>query len=338
MNGLTNFPLRRRTFLTGMAGMASLPAIGFGAGHAAAAAPLAQISLSGPPAGPSVTLAQAAVTGAFSKIADKAAFNVWRNPDEVRAGITSGQMSLVVMPVQAAANMYNRGFGVRLVNTLTDGLLYIIATDPSLQTIEALRGRKLAVPFRNDTPDLILKRLLKAHDIDPEQDLSLDTTGTPVEAMQLLLSGRIDAALVPEPAASAAIIKGKASGVTVTRVIDVQKAWGETMHVPPVLPQAGLAVTEAFFEDNGSLIPELHMALVEATAAVNSEPAEAANNAASALGMPWPVLKEAIGYSNLTATQATTARPAIESLLSILADSDPGIIGGKLPDDGFYAL
>ena len=247
-------------------------------------------------------------------------------------------MSLVVMPVQAAANMYNRGFGVRLVNTLTNGLLYIIATDPSLQTIGALRDKRLAVPFRNDTPDLILKRLLKAHDIDPEQDLSLDTTGTPVEAMQLLLSGRIDAALVPEPAASAAIIKGKASGVTVIRVIDVQKAWGDTMRVPPFLPQAGLAVTEAFFEDNGSLIPELHMALVEATAAVNAEPAEAASNAAAALGMPWPVLKEAIGHSNLAATQATKARPEIESLLSILADSDPGIIGGKLPDDEFYAL
>jgi NitT/TauT family transport system substrate-binding protein len=36
------------------------------------------------------------------------------------------------------------------------------------------------------------------------------------------------------------------------------------------------------------------------------------------------------------AIRSGKARPAIEVMLSTLAESDPAIIGGHLPDDGFY--
>ena len=72
-----------------------LPAIGF-------ADPIKTISLYGPPAGPSVTLAHAVASGKFSDIADSATFTAWRNPDELRAGLTSGSIQLSVVPIQAA--------------------------------------------------------------------------------------------------------------------------------------------------------------------------------------------------------------------------------------------
>jgi NitT/TauT family transport system substrate-binding protein len=73
---------------------------------------------------------------------------------------------------------------------MTDGLLYIVAGDPALSSIESLRGRRIAVPFRNDTPEFVFRRILKAKGMAAGRDLAVETTGTPIEAIQILLAGR----------------------------------------------------------------------------------------------------------------------------------------------------
>ncbi len=210
--------IHRRSVLRAIGAGLALPVLRRLTGRAHAAA-LPELALYGPPAGPSVTLAHAAASGALSHLADKVSFKVWRNPDEMRAGITSGTMQAVVLPVQAAANLYNRGLGVRLLNVMTTGLLYVISTDTGVSDFPGLKGKRLAVPFRNDTPDLILARLLTHYGLVAGTDIQVETTGSPVEAVQLLMAGRVDAVLAPEPAVSAAVITAKAAGKTVARVI-----------------------------------------------------------------------------------------------------------------------
>lgn len=324
--------LDRRRLLTGMM---ALPLVTAPAARAIAV-PLAELVLYGPPAGPSVVLAHAAASGALSHLADEVRFKVWRNPDEMRAGITSGTMQALVLPVQTAANLYNRGLGVRLLNVMTKGLLYVISTDRDISGFPGLKGKRLAVPFRNDTPDLILNRLLDHYGLVPGTDIEVEVTGSPIEAIQTLLAGRVDAVLAPEPAISAAIMRGLMAGKVVARVIDVQQAWGEASGGEPVLPQAGLALTDAFAAANPGLADGLQEALNKAVLAVNADPQHAAMEAAAALDLPAPVIAASIPTSNLVAMRASAARPQIEAMLAMLSDADPALIGGRLPDDGFY--
>lgn len=297
---------------------------------------LPELTLWGPPAGPSITLAYAISSGLIDGIADKLTFKAWRNPDEMRAGLTSGAMQVVIVPTQVAANLYNRGLGVRLVNVMTDGLLYIIARDASLTTIPALRGKKVAVPFRNDTPEFIFRRLLMAKAMKAGVDLTVETTGTPIEAMQLLLAGRIDAAVVPEPAASAAIARGLLTVNSVRRVMDVQKLWREITKSDNSLPQAGLAATSAFADKHPSVITRLQAGLVKATAAVNESPTSTVFSASSSLDLPWPILRLSIPWSNFVCHTARDARPSLEAMFSVIAEADPSLLGGKLPAAEFY--
>lgn len=329
---LSRTPIDRRAVLGGIGSMLALPLLG----GRAVAAPLAELALWGPPAGPSITLAHAAASGALSHLADSTTFKVWRNPDEMRAGLTSGTMQALVLPVQAAANLYNRGLGVRLLNVMTNGLLYIISTDKSVASIPDLRGKRLSVPFRNDTPDLVLARLLTHYGLAAGTDIEVETTGSPVEAIQLLLAGRVDAVLAPEPALSAAILLGKTMGKEVARVIDIQQVWGEVSGGEPVLPQAGLALADGFNDANPGFADALQAALEEVVVAVNAEPEKAAASAAPALEMPVPVIAASIPVSNLVAIRAADSRPQIEAMLTTLSDVDPDLIGGQLPDDGFY--
>ncbi|MFC5386977.1 ABC transporter substrate-binding protein [Aquamicrobium segne] len=327
--------LSRRCVMAGIGAGLALPALSW-LSQSVQAAQLDELVLYGPPAGPSIVLAGAVASGALTPFAGKADFKVWRNPDEMRAGLTSGTMGALVLPVQVAANLYNRGMKLKLLNIMTKGLLYIVSDDTGIDSLPALKGRKLAVPFRNDMPDLVLLRLLAHYGMTPGTDIVIENAGSPIEAMQMLIAGRVDAVLAPEPACTAAIIMGKLAGKDMRRVIDVQTVWGEVTGKEPVLPQAGLALTDALVAAAPELANGLQAVLEEAAARVNADPENAAKIAAPSLDFPEPVLAASIATSKLVAERAGQARPAIEAMLSMLADSDPAIIGGHLPDDGFY--
>lgn len=324
--------MSRRAVLSGAAGAG----VALAAPSILRAQPLPRLALYGPPAGPSVVLAHAVATGALADLASDVSLTIWRTPDELRAGLTSGAIDLSVVPIQAAANLYNRGMGLRLVNAMTDGLLYIVAPEGTVAGLDDLAGKQFAVPFVNDTPDFVLRALLAHHGLSDAVELA--PAGSPVEAAQMLLAGQLDAAILSEPASSVAVMRGAEAGRALTRAIDVQEAWGEITGLGPVLPQAGLAVTEAFSAARPDVIAPLHARLAEVAAAVNADPAAGAASAAGLLEQPAPLLAASIPYARLTARPASEVRPEIEAMLGLMAASDAAIIGGGLPDDGFYAL
>jgi NitT/TauT family transport system substrate-binding protein len=322
--------LSRRTFLMSAgAAMLARPLPAFSA---------EPLTLWGPPAAPSIMLAQAVASGALKDIDRSAAFRTWRNPDEMRAGLSSGTMQAVIVPSNVAANLYNRGLGVHLLNIMTRGLLYVVGSD-ELVAIEGLAGKKVGVPFRNDMPDFILRRLLARAGLKVGKDVQFEYAASPPEAMQMLLAGRVDAALLAEPGATAAILRAKVSLKRFTRAIDCQKEWAKTVSGSDFIPQAGLVVTRPFMERVGRRgLETLQNALHAAVEVVVNHPLRSSLASATELGLLSPVVAEAVPYSNLAALPASSIRHDLERFFSILAEDDPRIIGGKLPDDPFYAL
>jgi NitT/TauT family transport system substrate-binding protein len=322
--------LNRRTFVTALStAMFACPRIG------RTAEPL---TLWGPPAAPSIILAQAMADGLLKPFAPGASFKVWKTPDEMRAGLSSGNMTAVVVPSNVAANLYNRGLGVRLANVMTRGLLYVVAPSGTVTDIASLKGMRVAVPFRNDMPDLIFRRLMAAAGLQPS-DIAIEYSGTPPEAVQLLVSGRVNAALLTEPASTGSIMRAKwTAWKNLEHAIDCQKVWTRATG-SATIPQAGLAVTDKLTAQIGADgIVALQQALETAVTAVIKDPSAAAGLAALEFGLPATVIERSIEYSNLVVARSTTARADLTTLFDVLAKEDPRIIGGKQPDNGFFAL
>jgi len=324
--------LSRRAALALLAATALTP--GLPRRSQASAIPL--LEFFGPPAGPSVSLARALAHDGFDDIAEESRLSIWRNPDELRAGLTSGRIGASIVPVQAAANLHTRGFPIRLANVMTDGLLYVATVTPDITAIPDLRGRAVAVPFRGDTPALLFEQLLAHHRLDPARDLTISHAASPVEAMQLLLAGRVEAALTAEPLTSAAILRGRLGGRVIHRAIDLQAAWGTMAGTAPVLPQAGLAVTQGFLDAHGAALPAILAAISEATAAVLADPRRAGIEAAGPLGLPAPLIAASVPHCNLVARPAREARGDIEGMLTAMGGEGLERIGGRLPGDAFY--
>ena len=139
----------------------------------------------GPPVMPTVLLGVAAQRGEL-KNSRPFDVKVWRNVDALRAGLANGTMQASVVPSYVAANLAARGQDVKLVNIMSFGLLYVLGRDRALSGIGDLAGKTLALPFKNDMPDLVLQALCRRLKIDFSR-IRVQYAATPPEAMMMFM-------------------------------------------------------------------------------------------------------------------------------------------------------
>ncbi|MEC3860951.1 ABC transporter substrate-binding protein [Mesobacterium sp. TK19101] len=328
---MPTLPLSRRTFLAAGGAILAAPSLARAGG-----AKLDRLVLQSPPSGPSIVMSQAVATGAFDDIAKEVDFSLWNTGDELRANLSSGKVEVAIIPTQSGASLYNRGFPIRLVNVVTDGHCGLFSTGARLNSFADLKGKTVAQPFYNDFTGHVMRALLAKHGIADQVELI--PAATHVEAAQLLLSGRTEAAILAEPAGTAAMMKAKKAGQTITMGVRTRDEWALVSGAGSALPQAGLGVTAGFAEAHPAHVEALHAALAGACQAANSDPATAAAHTATLTERPAPLIQAALPHCALHVRPASEARADLEGTFKALLAADPGILAGKLPDDGYYLL
>lgn len=335
---LTMSTLDRRGFLR----LAALTGAGLALGAhwpgvyaQATPARLARLGLFGPPAPPTVLLARLADYAPLRELVADLEVAVWANPDQLRAGLVTGQMHLAATPTNVAANLYRRGLPVRLLNVTVWGILHVLSTSERVVGWRDLTGPRLLIPFRGDTPDLVFQYLARANGLDLRA-LTIQYTGSPLEAVQLLLAGRGEVAVLHEPAATAAEMVGARQGVRVRRVLDLQTEWGRATGRPPRIPQAGTLARRDLIEAHPDVIAAVQRGLAEAVGWTLNNPAAAAARSSRLLGLEPPVIERSLARTPLRFVTARDARSELEFYFQRLYELSPDVIGGGLPDDAFY--
>jgi NitT/TauT family transport system substrate-binding protein len=317
-------------------GIAALCAVGPALARGAAAGEAAPLTLWGIPATPSAVFARAAASATLQAASPGARFDVWKSTDQMRAGVASGAFGLFATSTYAAANFFNRGAGTRMVNVVTWGVLHVMARDDSIRGVDDLAGRTVLLSNKHEAPDLLFRLLLGWSGLDPDRDVTLDYVGSPGEAVPLYLAGRGNVAVLHEPAATAALLRARQEGIAIVRALDVTDLYRRHTGRPAGIPQVGLAASARLVETEPEVVAAAHAACVEAGAWVRAHPDEAAAAAGPALGLPAPVIAASLPHVHLDVVSAQAAREDIEVYFRHLMELAPGIVGGRLPDPGFY--
>lgn len=301
---------------------------------------LPRLVLAGPFASVSNPLIRMVDSGALNDVAQQVEFHVWSNPDQMRAMSLRSDVDFIATPTNVAANLYNRGADIRLLNVSVWGLLWMVSREPDLHTIADFRGREIAMPFRGDMPHIVFNTLAKRAGLDPDRDFKLRFVASPLDAMQLLILRRVDHALLAEPAVSMALLKTQSFPVSIVapqlyRSVDLQKEWGRLFQREARIPQAGMALL------NLGLSPHVVDRFMEEYAKAMQwcldNPEQAGVLVAATIDMLTPeAVASSIGVSQLNTVDASVARPELEFFLQVLLDEAPALVGGKLPDDAFY--
>lgn len=253
-------------------------------------------------------------------------------PDLMAARFLSGQAQVGILPANMAARIRSLGRDVQAAAIIGTGMLSLLSSDPSVQSLEDLRGRTVEVAGQGGTPEYVFRKILIANGIEPDRDVTLGFALALPEIALSLIAGRVSIALLPEPFATMA----RAGRPDLRAVVDIQEEWvragGEGNY-----PMTVLVVDGAFAAANPAAVDAILNAVRDSIEWVKANPAEAGTLVQRHdLGLSASVAAAAIPHSNYTFIPAVEGRASMESLFRAFLENTPVSIGGALPDDGFY--
>lgn len=261
----------------------------------------------------------------------------WQTGEQLTSMVTAGEVPLLSTPLHVAVLSYNKGLDVQLLTVSVWGVLYVMSTEPGVDSLQDLKGLEVAVSGQGGTSDLIFRHLLIQNGINPDQDLKITYLDMP-EASAQLASGQLKYAVLNEPNSSIASLNAKKGGVELYRVLDLTEEWHKLPGQEGIgLPMAGVIVVKGtgISPEEIAAFKELYM---EASAWVNDHPAEAGPLVEK--HVPWmkaTAVSESLKHARLGPEGAADCQAEVAAFFTELKKTaDPRAFGGEIPDAGFY--
>ena len=252
------------------------------------------------------------------------------SPDHQRglSLIQKNEIDMLVTGVNVGAKAYNRGIDLKLLNVNIWGIDYLLTNNFKADSWSDLEGKKLCLPLKGGPLDFLARYLLKENDVDPEKIEFVYRP--PANGAKLFMAGKIDAIILPEPLVTVA--KNKKANLA----FDIQNEWGKLHQGDQRIPFVGLFASDNYIKNNPEyteLINGLYMLGIKW---VNNNQKEAANLAGEFMSVPPKVIKKSFTRINLDYFTKNETRKLSEVYFEPIKQMYPDMLGGQLPDDGFY--
>lgn len=258
--------------------------------------------------------------------------SVFPSPNEVIARLANGEIDVAALPTNVAANLFAKGVGVKVAAVTGEGMLMFLTTDSSIDELGDLAGRKISIPGAGGTPDQMTKILITALGYDPSMDVELNySIASPAQLAQMLIAGKVDLAVLPEPFVSMALHSNDA----VLQLLDVQALWSALTGTGNY-PMTVVVVSDAFVAAHPEAVNTVMQAIKESVEWVNANPEEAGPLIEEAGIMKAAIAVPAIPRCNLVFRTAQEAYDAMDTYLKVLYGFDYTSVGGTVPDASFY--
>ena len=259
-------------------------------------------------------------------------FTVAGSADELTPLLIRGELDMAAIPANLASVLYNRTEGaiqILAVNTL--GVLYIVETGNSVQSLADLKGKTIYATGKGSTPEYTLLYLLEKAGLDPEKDVTVEFKSEPTEVVALLKAQPEAVAMLPQPYVTAA--QAQVEGLRIA--VDLNEAW-EAAETGSKLLTGTIVVRREFAEANPEAIEAFVTEYRASTEFANENVSEAAQLVEKYGIATAAIAEKAIPYCNITCMEGAEMNAAMQVYLGVLYEKNPDSVGGALPDDAFY--
>ena len=259
-------------------------------------------------------------------------FTVAGSADGLTPLLIRGELDMAAIPANLASVLYNRTEGaiqILAVNTL--GVLYIVETGNSVQSLADLKGKTIYATGKGSTPEYTLLYLLEKAGLDPEKDVTVEFKSEPTEVVALLKAQPDAVAMLPQPYVTAA--QAQVEGLRIA--VDLNEAW-EAAETGSKLLTGTIVVRREFAEANPEAIEAFVTEYRASTEFANENVSEAAQLVEKYGIATAAIAEKAIPYCNITCMEGAEMKAAMQVYLGVLYEKNPDSVGGALPDDAFY--
>ncbi|MDR0697469.1 MAG: hypothetical protein LBF68_08075 [Christensenellaceae bacterium] len=274
--------------------------------------------------------------------------------DQLTASLMQQTPDFAIAPINICAMMYNNDSGYLFAGVSIWGIMHIVSSVESA-TLESMKGEIIVAFTKAGTPGITLRSILSQNNIEFDE-VTTDTLddgnlGDKVGILyltdanlvaQTLTAGEIDGveikyALLPEPVATKI---ATATNQKYTAKVNLQTLWEEKNGFS--YPQAGLIFHKRLLESDRAFVDSFISMVELSNSWAKANPTKAGDIAKSVLESSsissGSIVEAAVnaGRLPLDFQSAVESKSSVSSYLSIIFQSTPTLIGGKLPDDDFY--
>ncbi|MGN1042061.1 MAG: ABC transporter substrate-binding protein [Christensenellales bacterium] len=248
---------------------------------------------------------------------------------DIATKLTSNQVDIAIIPTNLAAKLYNNGIKIKTVASNVYGLLYLVGTE-EITSISALKGEKIRCTGFGGTPDFVLQFVLNQYGLSAS-DVTIEYISQGSDAIAALKGGTAKFAVLGEPAATMSVNRAGAKVLA-----DFQSEW-EKSTGSYGYPQACTVVTDTVISEKSAFL-KLFLKEMNNNVTWVQENVDSVNSAIAAYnGKTQFATAAVVSRCNVKYVGALESKSEVVEYLEIMSTFSSQFIGGKLPDDGFYA-
>lgn len=264
------------------------------------------------------------------------AFSLAASPDELAGQLIKGGVDIAALPTNLAAVLYQKTKGeIKLLAVNTLGILYVLEKGDSVHGVKDLEGKKLLTSGQGAVPEYVMNYILTANGVKAELEYRSEHN----EVSTLAAAGKADLVVLPQPMATALMMKNPSFRVA----IDLTKAFEEAAKMQgeaeAVLSMGCLVVRASVLKDREKDVQAFMEDYRKSVEMVNAQPDKAAEAIAKAGILPSAAIaQKAIPLCNIVCVEGETMKNQLAPFYQILFTANPMSVGGKLPDEGLYYI
>lgn len=263
-------------------------------------------------------------------------FTITAATDEVSAALAQGTTDIAAVPANLASVLYNNtegGVQVLAINTL--GVLYIVESGDTVNSVEDLRGKTIYASGKGSTPEYALNYVLTQNGIDPSADVTIEWKSEQAECLSALMAEENAIAMLPQPFVTTA----QAQSENLRVALDLTEEWDALQadsETPSTLVTGVVVARTAFAEEHPEVVSAFLDRYQESVDYVNSNVEEAAQLVGQYEIVTAEVAQKALPECNIVFIEGAEMKEKLSGYLSVLFEQNAQSVGGALPDDAFY--
>lgn len=258
-------------------------------------------------------------------------YTIEQSSESLVTSVMKGEPDVVIVPSNVAATVYNKNKNYKIAGTIGWGSLYLGTSDKSGS--DELKGKEIYNIGKGLTPDIVTRSIFKDKGIDVDNDINFTYVNGVTELAPIILSGKAQYAVIPEPALSTVQTKNS----DFTTMMDLNDEWKKINNSEYGFPQSTIIVKNDLIDNDKEFVDKLLDKVKESTEWMYSDK-EALGDYCEAIGVSAkkPIIVKAVDRANVKYVSIKDCSKEYEIYYNKLNDFDPSTIGGSIPDEGIF--
>ncbi|MCE5220329.1 MAG: ABC transporter substrate-binding protein [Clostridium sp.] len=259
-------------------------------------------------------------------------YTIEKNSESLGTSVMKNEPDIAIVPSNLAATVFNKNKEYKIAGTVGFGSFYIGSTNENA-TFEDLKGKEVYNIGKGLTPDIIAKTILKDKGIDVDKDINFSYVDGVNELAPIILSGKTQYAVIPEPALSTVQSKNEKFKV----ILNLNEEWKKINNSEYGYPQATIIIKKDLCENHKEFVKEFLKQVKAGTEWAYSDK-ETLGTYCEEIGISAkkPIIIKSLEKSNIKYVDIKDSYKDYNTYFEKLNTFDPKTIGGSIPNDEIF--